>query len=301
MNEPIASRHIVARTADADYVLPDLYSDRSQGFGRWSIVDETHPGAVHTGFGVCRLEGGGSLASHVHSFEESVYVLEGELTCQTRAGAVRLEAGDYGLVPVGVEHSFRNAGTASVRWAEMLAPQPRRSHGGDTYFGPAIEPSGPVPVDVRDPRTREFGHIDPENMEVDMQTQDRLAVSASMRTALLVYSGITVKMMVDTDLGAQLSTMFMVQYEPGGFAGAHDHPLEETYLILEGGTDATFDGTEYRLEPGDVAFAGVGCVHAFANPGSQRVRWLETQAPGPPPRHSYRFARDWDYLRQQLE
>jgi hypothetical protein len=31
------------------------------------------------------------------------------------------------------------------------------------------------------------------------------------------------------------------------------------------------------------------------------VRWLETQAPQPPARHSYRFARDWDYLRQQLE
>ena len=51
-------------------------------------------------------------------------------------------------------------------------------------------------------------------MEVDKQTQDMLAVSASMRTALLVYSGITVKMMVDADLGAQLLTMFMVQYEP---------------------------------------------------------------------------------------
>ena len=84
-----------------------------------------------------------------------------------------------------------------------------------------------VPVDVRDPRTRSFGHIDPENMEVHKQTQDMLAVSASMRTALLVYSGITVKMMVDSDLGANLSTMFMVQYEPEGVAGAHDHPFEE--------------------------------------------------------------------------
>ena len=31
------------------------------------------------------------------------------------------------------------------------------------------------------------------------------------------------------------------------------------------------------------------------------MRWLETQAPQPPARHSYRFARDWDYLRQRLE
>ncbi len=139
-----------------------------------------------------------------------------------------------------------------------------------------------MPVDVRDPRTRSFGHIDPENMDANLQTQDRLAVSASMRTALLVYSGITVKMMVDSDLGAQLHTMFMVQYQPGGFAGAHDHPFEETYLILEGEVDAVFDGEEYHMVPGDVAFAGVGAVHQFSNPGPGIVRWLETQAPQPP-------------------
>jgi quercetin dioxygenase-like cupin family protein len=121
-----------------------------------------------------------------------------------------------------------------------------------------------------------------------------------MRTALLVYSGITVKMMVDSDLGADLSTMFMVQYEPGGFAGAHDHPLEETYLILDGEVEAVFDGSPYRLGPGDLAWAGVGCVHEFRNLGDGRVRWLETQAPQPPPRHSYRFARDWTYLERAL-
>jgi quercetin dioxygenase-like cupin family protein len=104
------------------------------------------------------------------------------------------------------------------------------------------------------------------------------------------------KMMVDSHPGANLSTMFMVQYEPNGFAGAHDHPLEETYLILDGQVDAGFDGATYRLGPGDVAWAGVGCVHEFRNLGPGRVRWLETQAPQPPPRHSYRFARDWTYL-----
>ena len=162
------------------------------------------------------------------------------------------------------------------------------------------EANEPIPVDVRDPRTRSFGHIEPENMEVDKQSQDRLAASASMRTALLVYSGITVKMMVDPDLGAVLSTMFMVQYEPRGVAGTHDHPFEETYMILEGQVDALFDGEPYRLGIGDVAWAGVGSVHEFSNPGPGVVRWLETQAPQPPGRHSYRFARDWEYLRDVL-
>jgi quercetin dioxygenase-like cupin family protein len=237
----------------------------------------------------------------VHSYEESLYVLDGEVVVQTPGEAVRLSYGDYGWIPVGVPHTLRNVGDEEARWARMSAPTPRADHDLDTYVVPELALSEPVQPDVRDPRTRRYGHIDPENMDPAQQTQDRLAVSASMRTALLVYSGITVKMMIDSDLGSQLSTMFMVQYEPTGLIGGHDHPFEETYLILDGSVEATFDRASYVLGPGDVGWAGVGCVHSFRPAGDASVRWLETQAPQPPGRHSYRFARDWDYLRQRLE
>ena len=295
----MTSSHLVRRATDASASVPDEAVGHSDGFGFWSVVDE-QDGAVHTGFGICELGPGGSVASHVHSYEQSFFVLEGSAVLDTPEGATALAPGDYGLVPVGVPHSWRNEGDAVARWADMAAPSPRRRFRRDTIFVPPLPLLDPSRVDVRDPRTRRYGHIEPSNMEVGRQTQDMLAVSASMRTALLVYSGITVKMMVDTDLGAQLSTMFMVQYEPRGFAGPHDHPLEETYLILEGEVDAVFDGDRYRLGMGDVAWAGVGCVHEFSNPGSAVVRWLETQAPQPPARHSYRFARDWSYLRDRL-
>lgn len=290
--------HLVRRGTDASYADPGKLAPDSSGLTRWPVV-ESGSGAVHTGFGVCRLEPGGSVPAHVHSFEESVYVLDGRVVLQTPEAAVRLGPGDYGLVPVGVPHTFRNDGREPARWADMLAPQPRPEYGLDTYRVPDVEPAEPVEVDPRDPRTRSFGAIRPEHMDPGKQSQDLLAVSASMRTALLVYSGITVKMMVDSDLGAVLSTMFMVQYEPDGKAGGHDHPFEETYLILEGDVDATLDGEKYRLEPGDIAWAGAGCVHGFAATGAP-VRWLETQAPAPPGRHSYRFVRDWDYLAQTL-
>jgi quercetin dioxygenase-like cupin family protein len=261
------------------------------------MVDHTGP-AVHTGFGVNVLDPGGGIDRHVHSFEESFYVLDGEPVVETPEATIRLRPGDYGVVPVGNPHRWTNPGGGAARWADMLAPQPAPGFRGDTFFVPESPSAGePIPVDPRDPRMRYVGHIDPENMDPGLQNQELLAVSASMRTALLVYSGITVKMMVDSDLGAHLQTMFMVQYEPNGVAGAHDHPLEETYLILEGETIARFDGHEYHLYPGDVAFAGVGCVHEFSNPRDSIVRWLETQAPQPPARHSYRFARDWEYLR----
>src|SRR5512143_2079620 len=294
------SRHIVRTAEQDDFKVPKAFEALSKGYRCWRIVDGPN-GSVHQEFSICELDPGGTIDAHVHSFEESIYILEGQLICQTGDGTYCLEPGDYGVIQVSAPHALRNDGRARVRWAEMLAPQPRLEGDGDVFPVDALPQTDPISVDARDPRTRSFGHISPENMEPSQQTQDRLAVSASMRTALLVYSGITVKMMVDSDLGAQLSTMFMVQYEPAGLAGAHDHPFEETYMILEGEVDARFDGESYRLKPGDVAWAGVGCIHEFRNPTQGIVRWLETQAPQPPRRYSYRFRRDWKYLEEALK
>jgi quercetin dioxygenase-like cupin family protein len=291
------TRHVVRFAAEADYKEPPD-ARVGEGLTRWTIADETTPGAVHTEFNVCALEPGGFVATAVQSYEECFYVLEGTPVVQTPEGATRLAPGDYGLLSLGVAHEWRNeAGAAPARWAQMRAPQPRAAYGHDVYDVPALGRTEPNDVDPRDPRNRNFGHLDPVNMSVDKQRQEFLAVSASMRTALLVYSGITVKMMVDSDLGALLTTMFMVQYDQAGVAGPHDHPFEETYLFLEGEAEAVFDGQTYRLVAGDVAFAGVGCMHSFRNVGEGPVRWLETQAPQPPGRHSYRYVRDWDYLR----
>ncbi len=287
------TRHAV-RTAEQA-----KYQEVSPGLSVWSIVDETVPGAVHTGFAVCELAPGVTVPPRVQSFEECFYVLAGSPVLQTTAGAVLLAPGDYGLIPIGEAHSWRSEESPRpVRWVRMVAPQPRGRYGGDVVATSGPARTVPSPVDVRDPRNRRYGHVEPVHMDMNQQSQHLLAVSASMRTALLVYSGITVKMMVDSDLGAQLTTMFMVQYAPDGVAGPHDHPFEETYLFLEGRAEATFDGERYQLGPGDVAWAGVGCVHGFRNAGSGPLRWLETQAPQPPGRHSYRFVRDWTYLRE---
>jgi quercetin dioxygenase-like cupin family protein len=291
--------HIVRARGDLDLRPPAEFEGRSAGYVGDAVVDEAG-GSVQMGFRIARLDAGGTVDAHVHSFEESIFVIDGTLTIHTTEGGSELSTGDYGLIPVGMTHAFANTSGTAVEFAEMKAPLPRERFGFDTQFPGGLATGPAMPIDVRDPRNRSFGHIDAASMDPAMQTQDRLAVSASMRTALLLYSGISVKMMVDADLGADLSTMFMVQYEPGGFAGAHDHPLEEAYLILEGEVEGVFDGNHHRLGPGDVAWAGVGCVHEFRNVGEGRVRWLETQAPQPPPRHSYRFARDWSYLETAL-
>lgn len=295
----MTARFVVRRGAEADYADPGALAPGSEGLTRWAAVTEDD-GSVHTGFGISRLAPGGHVPTHVHSFEESFHLTEGSVILVTPEATVELVAGDYGVIPVGVPHSWHATGDVDAVWADICSPVPRAAQGHDTFRVPEIAAGEPVRVDPRDPRTRSFGAITAEQMDPTRQSQKNLAQSASMRTALLVYSGISLKMMVDSDLGSVLSTMFMVQYEPDGVAGPHDHPLEEAYLIADGEVDATFDGQPFRLVPGDIAWAGVGCVHSFAAVGAP-VRWLETQSPQMPARHAYRFARDWTYLTDKLE
>jgi quercetin dioxygenase-like cupin family protein len=293
--------HHFLRAADIRLV-PD-YAGRAERYARCSLVDES-VGSVHTGFGLCEITAGGRQDLHVHSYEESFYVHEGAPTLVLDRHSYALSPGTCGIIPVGVPHAWIGPEQGRTLWFDMLAPQPRdRDAIGHTYFlGPSTDHvSGSL--DIRDPRARHFFRFADDDIQVDkLKIGARVnaqKVSSSMATALLAYSGIAVKMLVDQRLDASLLTMFMVEYQPGGVAHPHDHPFEETYYILDGEVDAVADGKRYTLKAGDLFWTGVGSVHAFYNTSGKTVRWLETQAPQPPARHSYRFARDWDYLQEK--
>jgi quercetin dioxygenase-like cupin family protein len=184
----------------------------------------------------------------------------------------------------------------------MASPRPRSpGQPADTFFVGEAPDDPPAELDLRDPRNRHLFLLADDDMDVGRLSEGMRSsepkVSASMATAALLYSGITVKMLVDKRLDAQLHTMFMVGYQPGAQALPHDHPFEESYYMLEGEVDVVADETRYTLRPGDVFWTAVGCVHAFYETKGGTVKWLETSAPGPPDRHSYRFERDWDSLR----
>lgn len=290
---------VFKRADEADFREPGELFPGASGITTWRAVG-AEQGPIHTDFGMTRIAADGGSATMVRSFEYQFHVTAGEALLATPEATVSLAAGDYGVVPIGVPHKWMGSRSTDATIADLMTPPPRPARHSDTYRVPELDMRDPIPVDPRDPRVRSFGNIQPGHMDKQMQSQELLAVSASMRTALLVYSGITLKMMVDSDLGATLGSMFMVQYDPGGRAGPHDHPLEEAYLVTEGEVDIVLDGNEFRMRPGDIAWAGVGTVHSFAAVGAS-VRWLETQVPQMPQRHAYRFARDWEYLAERLE
>jgi quercetin dioxygenase-like cupin family protein len=284
---------------------PDLYARHSPGFTRAALVGKPE-GAVHTGFNLCALEPSGTVGTHLHSVEESFYVLSGNPQLSIGGRSHLLAPDDCGLVPVGVPHSWSDGGDGEARWLEMQSPAPRIAGPPDTFFtGEPVPTERGQELDVRDPRSRQFFRLGPGQMDVDNLKigagVDAPTVSASMATALLAYSGIAVKMLVDGRLGAVLHSMFMVEYQPGGVAQPHDHPLEEAYYILEGEVEATADDERFTLRAGDFFWTGVGCIHAFYNTSGGKVRWLETQAPQLPSNYSYRFNRDWDYLQERLD
>jgi mannose-6-phosphate isomerase-like protein (cupin superfamily) len=284
---------------------PDAYRGQSVGYGRQSLIDAS-VGSIHMGFGACQLAPDGRISTHVHSYEEAFYVLEGRPVLTMQGEAFELAPNQCGLIPLGVPHGWRNGGAEPCRWLDMLAPRPRDGYSqpADTFFTGETVGGAPRPLDIRDPRCRHFFRLDDGQMDVDRLKHGSAigepTVSASMATALLAYSGIAVKMLVDQRLDANLLTMFMVEYQAGGVAHPHDHPFEEAYFMLEGEVEAVADGRSYMLRAGDVFWTGVGSIHAFYNRTQAKVRWLETQAPQPPRQHSYRFDRDWDYLDKLL-
>jgi quercetin dioxygenase-like cupin family protein len=295
--------HYVSRIDWSFMDRPGATTQTSSGLARQRIVGPEQ-GAVHTDLSVGGLASGGWIAPHVHSYEEALYVLGGELLLDLGGMVHRLVAGDYALMPTGLRHALGNSGDEAVRWLSLNSPQKHDPATGrqDTFFEAkqdltAMDAAARRPP-FGDPTLRLVGHYagTPPQLEAlaVAPATARGRAPAGMDTAILAYSGISVRMLVDRVLGADHVTMFTVDYEVGGAAQAHDHPFEEAYVFLEGEIEGELDGQHYTLRAGDIVFAGVGSVHGFYNTSPGRVRWIETQAPQPPARQAYRWVASWE-------
>jgi quercetin dioxygenase-like cupin family protein len=297
--------HHVGRVDWSFAASPMPSTAQSHGLARKVLVGPEQ-GAIHAELAIGSLQPGGRFARHVHSYEEALYLLEGELIMEVAESVHRLRPGDFTVQPIGVWHGLANASDTDARWVSVNSPQRLDPDAGrrDTYFHAnprSVEALDELAVrpPFGDPSVRWVGHYDgtpPQAEALALPDPARGRAPAGMDTALLAYSGISVKMLVDRTFGADMLTLFTVDYELRGSAQQHDHPFEETYFFLAGEVEAELDGEIHLLHPGDVVFAGVGSVHGFYNVGTERVRWIETQAPQPPTRHAYRWLDQWKRL-----
>ena len=274
--------HHASKIDAASAQTPKLYEPHSSGFRRAAYVDRAM-GSVHMGTGICYLDANGVIKPHVHSFEESFYILEGTVIAQIGDEAYQLSAGHHALISTGVKHAFRNTGDKPARWLEMHAPQPRpEDYGRDTFFiGGEVSAKAKAPANG----TSQLGHFDEAQLPVPG--------GLSQMEGFNPTTGVAIKMFVDRSFGAIHQSLFLIQYMPGAKIDPHDHTFEESYFIVSGRVKAIADGKTYDLGTGDVIWTGVGCIHSFENAGSEPVRWIETQAPLPPAKEVFRFERDW--------
>ena len=284
--------HYYGRFDEAALAVPPVFAGHSEGYTAATLIDRSS-GSVHTGLSINELAPGGRIEPHLQAFEEGFYILRGEAVVTIAGSSYRLGPGDYGAVKVGVPHAWHAAGADAVRWLQMAAPQPKAPGAERDTFFPAdrrVPAEGPR-LNPADRGGNLLGHFD----------ETQITPVAERSNAVAGLEGVFLKWMIDEAFGAAHHRMLFIEYQPGVGIGLHDHTFEEAYFILSGEVEATLDGAVYNLQPGDVVWTGVGCVHAFRNTGRQPVRWLETFAPQPPKENVFRFMAEWDARARELE
>lgn len=250
-------------------------------------------GAVHLDASVVTLTPGETADPEVNPFEESFYILSGEAVLQMGGQLHLLRTDDFGYIPVAVAHRWENRSGAPATYLRVRSPLPRDL--GTTprkaVLAELDASVNPSPVDPSDPASRLVGHFDQTSLPDPGPLQMKGFRSASARNVGLW-------MLVDEVVGAVHHTLFMVQFAPTGqtvtLGGQHYHPFEEIYYIVEGEAVAHLEDESIPVKTGDLIFAGVNSLHGFSNNTDSRVRWIEAQAPAPPPAGAFFFPAQWD-------
>lgn len=283
-------------------VVPDAFAELrtmespagSTGLEVGTLVGEDD-GSTHVEVAVVQLAPGGSVGGHLHPFEESFYVLSGEVEVSIDGTEYALRTDDFGFVPVSVPHAWRNTSDTPVRMYRIRSPQPRpvgRAHGTFPLDGPALPSSGRAVAELH-PLSRFVGHF----TDSDLPEPGPLTMPGAHGHNI---RDVSIRMMVDDVLGAVHHQMFMVQFAPSedpGFSGsAHYHGFEEAYFVLSGRGEVELEGERFEAGPGTLVWAGTGTMHAWTARGSEPLRFIELMAPRPPFTNMLFSERTWREL-----
>ena len=105
-----------------DIELRPALPGHSSGLTTCRLVDGSL-GSTHMALTLVSLIEG-HVDEHLHSFETSFYVLEGEPVIYSEGRGVRLEPGACGAIPVGTPHAFRcDAAARPIRSIDRGCPE----------------------------------------------------------------------------------------------------------------------------------------------------------------------------------
>jgi quercetin dioxygenase-like cupin family protein len=208
---------------------------------------------------------------HRHAFDETFYVLAGELTFQVGEALLTGRAGQCACVPGDAVHTVANLSDAPARYLLAITPA-GFEHYFDRFADEAPSVSGPVPATtVVGPR------IDP-------------AADRSAAAPLRAGEGPVNVLVRGADSGGRIALMDN-DVAPGGAAPPlHYHAFDEAFYVRDG--ELTFQLGDERVvrRPGELAFAERGVHHTFANLSGAGARVLIICTPAGFERYFQRIA-----------
>jgi quercetin dioxygenase-like cupin family protein len=81
-------------------------------------------GAQHHNYLFIQYPPGAHIKPHDHTFEETYFIMDGQVEVELEGVRTTLHAGDVVWTSVGCAHAFYNTSDAPVSWLETFAPQP---------------------------------------------------------------------------------------------------------------------------------------------------------------------------------
>ena len=213
-------------------------------------------------FGELTVEAGGACKTVAYEREEQIYyVIEGEGEIVYRGASSRVKKGDFAYFAPTSEHSAANRSGAPLRLAVMGFKTPEGlEHGVPVKLPLANEAEAKKQVVGNHPPTTLY--------------QLLLGDVRSNRDLLSV--------------GHTVTSLFIMEFAPGGTNHPHHHAnAEEIYLLLEGTGEMVagggVDGVENRrpAKPGDAYFYRLNATMGFYNdpdPAKPKARILAVRS-----------------------
>jgi mannose-6-phosphate isomerase-like protein (cupin superfamily) len=220
---------------------------------------DTEPGIVRgvARFGVLTVKPGGACNEVRYASDEQVYVVTaGGGTLRQGAESATMTKEDFLYVPPGTAHRFANSGTTPLRLFVMGFKVPAGAAGPD---GVSIANLGELK------KQTVGGHPDSvlyQLMIGDVKSKrDRIAA------------------------GRVLTSLYVMEFAPGGTNFPHHHDNEEEiYVLLEGSGEMVagsgMNGIEgrYPAKAGDAYFFRLNCTVGFYNAKSAGARILAVRS-----------------------
>jgi mannose-6-phosphate isomerase-like protein (cupin superfamily) len=216
---------------------------------------------------------------HHHEFDETFYVLDGELTFQVRDELFTAGPGALALAPGGVAHTLANLAAVPARYLLLCTPA-----GFEGYFARlAAQAAGADPPPWALAPT-------PPVTTVGVQIGGREDTVAA--TPIAPAKGQVNVLVRGEQSDGRIAVMDNRVGAGCGGPRLHHHDFEELFWVLEG--ELTFQLGDKRCvrRAGELAFAPRGVAHTFANHGDAEARTLIVCTPAGFERYFARIVAD---------